>query len=276
MMTPSVLISLVLFGIPMVLLVWMSLNNWPLLGQTSFIGLANYAEAMTDEKFHSVVRFTLLFTVLATPVQILSGYLLAMIVRRRVRGVGVFRAIYFLPVVVGGAAASYMFVVLIRPGQGLIDQVLQMVGLTDGKTSLLGNFWLSVWVVIGITIWKGVGTTMVILMAAMQAVPEEVYEAARVDGAGWLQRETRITLPLITQSMALVLLLTITGNMLAFDQFYIITGGGPARSTVTAVFWLYTEAFVRYRMGYGAALAILIVIVLAIASAIQLRVLREK
>jgi multiple sugar transport system permease protein len=274
--SPAVIMLVVFFIIPMGLLLWMSFNNWPLLGNSAFIGLKNYEDALDDVEFRNSLLFTILFAAISTPVQVVLGYGLAIIVRSKMRGVGLFRTIYFLPVVVGTAAASYMYVVMLQPGTGLFDRVLQLVGLTDGHSPAVTNSGLALFIVVVVTAWKNVGTAMVLFMAGMQAVPDELDEAAKVDGAGWFRREFSVTLPLVRQSLALVLILTLTASFLAFDQFYIITRGGPEGSTITAVLWIYTVGFIRYRLGYSAALALFLVIALVIVSAFQLRILRDR
>jgi multiple sugar transport system permease protein len=274
--SPAVIFLVLFFVLPMGLLVWMSFHNWPLLGRVSFIDFRNYEAAFSDAAFGQALWFTTIFTVISTPVQVLIGYGLAIVVRTPLRATGLFRTIYFMPVVIGTAAASYMFVVMLQPGTGLLDAILTWMGLTDGRTPVVTNWPLAVTVVVLVTAWKNVGTAMIIFMAGMQSIPEDLYEAAKLDGAGWFGREWFVTLPLVKQSMALVLIITITGSFLAFDQFWIITRGGPSGTTVTAVLWIYTVGFVRYRLGYSAALAILLVIMLVVASVFQLRILRQR
>ena len=116
---------------------------------------------------------------------------------------------------------------------------------------------------------------MVILMSGLQSVPADYHEAARIDGASWVQRFRYITLPLIRRPLALALILAVTGSMLAFDQFYIILAGGPQNKTVTAVYWIFNQSFVSFRLGYGAALSMVLLVVLLILSLVQLRLLRQ-
>jgi multiple sugar transport system permease protein len=264
------------FIIPMFLLAWMSFHSWPLLGSERLIGLENFEELVTDTSFHEALRFTALFTLIVTPVQVIISYVLAVVVRAQLRGAAILRTVYFIPVVIGGAAASYMFVVMLQPGVGLLDRILEALGLTNGLSSALTSPTLAVAVVVLIGTWKSVGTGMILFMAGMQAVPDELFEAAKVDGAGWLRREWSIMLPLVKQMSALVLIMTLAGGILTFDQFWIMTRGGPHGATVTAVMWMYIVGFVRYRLGYSAAIAIVIVVILVIVSVVQLRVLRDR
>ncbi|HYY80404.1 MAG TPA: sugar ABC transporter permease [Actinomycetes bacterium] len=272
---PAVLFVTVFFLVPLGLMIWMSFNNWPLFGRTRPIGLENYREVLGDQTFGQSLVFTAKYTALATPLQVVAGYGLALLVRRRLRGVGLFRTVYFLPVVLGIAATSYAFLVMLQPGTGVVDGAVKWLGLSGGNVAWLGDAKLSLPVVALLTSWKNVGVAMILFLAGMQAVPHELGEAARIDGAGWWQRELRVTLPLLRRTSALVLLLTITASILTFDQFYILTRGGPHNTTLTSVLWIYTISFIRYRLGYGAALSVALLIVLIVLCVAQLRLLRK-
>jgi multiple sugar transport system permease protein len=255
----------------------MSLNNWPLLGSVQrFIGFENYNEILSDESFLSSLMFTLKYTIIVTPIQLVLGYGLAVLVRSRFRGVKFFRTVYFFPVVVGFASGGYVFLVLAQPESGLFDQVLQGLGLTDGPVPWLTDSELAMWTVILMITWKTIGTAVILLMVGMHAIPDELGEAARVDGATWWQREFLVILPLMRAPIALVLILTITGSFLAFDQFFVMTHGGPQQSTVTLVMWVYTTAFVHYRLGYSAALSLILLALLVAFSILQVRALRSR
>jgi multiple sugar transport system permease protein len=271
---PALVLVAVFFVLPLVLVVYMSARSWPLFGQTRFVGLANYRQMLHDRTFGDSLLFTAKYTAIVTPVQMVLGYLLAVMVRRKVRGVGFFRTVYFMPVVVGFAASAYAVLVMITPGVGVIDAILQALGLGHGQTNWLTSPGLALLVVVVLITWKTVGIAMILFMAGMQAVPEELYEASKVDGAGWWAREFHVTLPLIRRTTALVLVLTVAGSVLAFDQFFILTQGGPDNATLTAVLWIYTTAFIQYRFGYAAALSIVLLVLLVILSVAQIRALR--
>lgn len=274
---PALALVVTFFVIPMFLMFWMSLNNWPLLGSMQkFVGVQNYSEALDDETFLRSILFTLKYTLIVTPIQLLLGYGLAVLVRGRFRGVSAFRTAIFFPVVVGFASGAYVFLVLVQPEVGVFDQVLQALKLTSGPTPWLTDPDLALWVVILMITWKTVGTAVILLMIGMQAIPDEIREAGLVDGANWAQREWYITLPLMRPAIALVLILTLTGSFLAFDQFFVMTHGGPNQSTTTIVMWIYTSAFVRYRLGYSAALSLILLAILVIFTVIQMRALRDR
>lgn len=276
LVSPALALTVIFYIAPMLLLVVMSFYNWPLLGQIRPAGIENYRQAFADSNFWSAVAFTLTFTVVLVPLSLAVSYAAAVIVRSNARGTGFFRTAFFLPVAIGFTAAAYMASVLLTPGTGIINAGLRAVGLTDGQTTWFSDTTTSFWAVVLITIWKNMGVAMILLMAGMQAIPGELFEAARIDGAGWWRRELSITLPLIGRPMALCLVLAVSGTLLTFDQFYVLTKGGPAGSTITAVLFNYTVSFVRYRLGYGAAISILITIIILCITVFQLRAFRAR
>jgi multiple sugar transport system permease protein len=272
---PALILVTVFFVLPLILVAWMSLNNWPLIGRATFIGLQNYRNLGHDKIFGHALLFTAEYTIIVTPIQLVLGYLMAVMVRSKLRGVGFFRTVYFMPVVTGFAATAYVFLVMLTPGVGVVNTVIKGLGLSNGQTNWLTSPGLALIVAVLLITWKTIGIAMILFMAAMQAVPGELYEAAKVDGAGWWRREARITVPLIRRTTALILVLTVAGSFLAFDQFFILTQGGPNNETLTAVLWIYTTAFVQYRTGYAGALSIVLLVLLILLSIVQIRALRR-
>ncbi|TMC04002.1 MAG: sugar ABC transporter permease [Chloroflexi bacterium] len=248
----------------------MSLNQWPLLGDHEFVGLQNYAEAVHDSAFLGSVGVTVLYTVIITPALLVLAFVLALLTQGTDRASRFFRTLYFLPVPVGLASASYLFVWLVQPNVGPIGRVLQLTGVVHQPPVWLAATIPALLVVVGMVVWKVTGLQMILLMAGMQSIPEAMHEAATVDGAGWWRRFLFITLPLLRPTLALVLVFSVAGSLLAFDQFYIITAGGPSNSTLTAVYTIYRTSFVSFHLGYGAAMSILTMLVLAAVSAVQL------
>lgn len=277
MVTPSLILVAVFFFVPMVLLVYMSLTQWPLFaGTPRWIGLANYQALFSDPGLGQAVGFTLAFTVVLVPVSFLVSYGLSMMLRRSNRISSLFRATFFLPVVIGFTAASFMASTLLTPGTGMINRLLAALGIGDGNTAWFAHPADAFWAVIVITVWKTAGTAMILLMAAAQAVPPEVIEASRMDGASWFVIETRIIAPLVRRTIGLCLILSISGTILTFDQFYALTKGGPGGGTTTVVLYTYTTSFIQFRLGYGAAISVVVSLIILIITAFQLRVLGRK
>jgi multiple sugar transport system permease protein len=275
LVAPTMAVVLVFFVIPLAIMIWMSLENWPLLGPHMFAGLANYRHAFTDPLFLHSLEFTSIYAVIVTPMVFVCGYLLAMLVRRRRRGTGFLRTVYFLPVVIGMATAGYMFILEFDPQLGVYAKIFGGLGITHGTVGWLttpASALLSISVMVT---WKTAGFGMLILMAAMQGIPSDVYEAAQVDGAGWLARELRITVPLIRRAIALVLIFTLVGAYLAFDQFFVLTQGGPEGATTTAIFFIYQTGFDSFELGYAAALSVIMLVILLFLTSAQLWLLRD-
>ena len=272
---PAVLFTLAMFIFPLMMTMWMSLHNWPLLGQATFLGIQNYVDMTRDGQFWSSLWFTTLYTVLVTPPIFILAFVLALLVNTALRGIGVFRTIYFIPVVIGLGTSSLLWVWLLNDRVGIVNGLLLDLGLIERPIIWFVDRNLAMFAIIVSIVWKTVGFSMILLLAGMQAIPEELYQAAMVDGASYWQRLTHIMMPLLRSTFALTLVLSVIGSYLAFDQFYIMTRGGPQNQTITAVYWIFNNSFTYYKMGYGAALSIVLLIILGILSIIQLRILRD-
>ena len=272
---PSVAFVGLFFIIPLVMTAWMSLTDWPLLGSPHFIGLGNYRTLTSDSTFWQSLGFTAKYTVVVTPAIFLVAFGLALLVRQKVPGVGLFRTAYFLPVVIGLGTASLLWVWMFNDQVGVFDGILQGLGLIKEPVEFLADPISALIAIVVMITWKTAGFTMLLLVVGMQAIPEEFYEAAKVDGAGRWARLRYITLPLLRRTFALALVISVIGSFLAFDQFYIMTHGGPQNQTITAVYWIYNNAFTYFKMGYGAALSIVLLIILIAISVVQLYLLRD-
>jgi multiple sugar transport system permease protein len=271
---PSGALVAALFALPLALTVYMSLSEWSLFGQHRFIGLDNYDRMLGDAAFRRALGFTALFTVLATAITCALGLALALLMRSTRRGVKLFRTAYFLPVVIGLATASFLWIWLYDPQVGPLNPILDLLGLGSGDTVFLGTRAGALWSVAAMTVWKSAGFAMLVFLVGLQGIPTELEDAARVDGARRLQLLRHITIPLLKPTFALVLVLLTTQNFLAFDQFFLMTRGGPENSTITAVYAVYSAGFVRFQLGYAAALAVVLLVVLVAINAVQLRLMR--
>lgn len=272
---PAVLFTLAMFIFPLIMTGWMSLHNWPLLGQATFLGLQNYVDLVNDGQFWSSLWFTTQYTLLVTPPIFILAFLLALLVNTALRGIGVFRTIYFIPVVIGLGTSSLLWVWLLNDRVGIFNGMLLDLGLIERPIIWFVDKNLAMFAIIVSIVWKTVGFSMILLLAGMQAIPDELYQAAEVDGASYWQRLTHIMMPLLRSTFALALVLSVIGSYLAFDQFYIMTRGGPQNQTITTVYWIFNNSFTYYKLGYGAALSIVLLVILGILSIIQLRVLRD-
>jgi len=272
---PTAVFVTVFFVLPLLLVGQMSLSDWPLLaGDRGVNAPKNYTDAADSTLFWPAVRFTLLYTVIVTVV-LLALALLALLVQEFRPGAGFFRTVYFLPSALGLASASLLFWGLYSPTTGPLSSILESLGLVDDPVSFLGTSTSALLSTVFLIVWKFAGFYMLILLVGLQRIPHEVFEAARMDGASRGQIFRSITLPLLRPSLALCLLLCVTGSLLAFDQFFILTKGGPDNSTVTVVQLIYREAFQRLDLGTAAALSIIVLAVLLLLNALQFRGLRR-
>jgi multiple sugar transport system permease protein len=273
---PAVCFTAVFFIVPLAMTLWMSLNNWPLLGRPRFTWFANYALLMQDRSFWSSLLFTVKYTLAVTPPLFLVAFGLALLVQRRAPLVGAFRTAYFLPVVIGMAVASLLWVWLLNDQVGVISDVLMKLGIVREPLQWLDTTGSALAAIVGMVLWKASGFTMILLLVGMQAIPEDLSEAARIDGASGWQRLLHITLPLLRRTFALALVISIIGSFLAFEQFYILSHGGPHNSTISVVYWIYRAAFTSFRLGYASAMAVILLVVLVLLSVLQLWLLRDR
>lgn len=272
---PALLLVVVLFVAPTLWTVVISFFDYSLLGDLTFRGIDNYIRAFSDPGLYRAIGFTTLYTAVVTVVLLVAGFGLAMLVTTRRPGVSFFRTVYVVPVVIGFATASYITLWILDGRIGIVNAALGDLGLIESPISWFSNFGLAFTVVIILVVWKTVGLTMLLLMSGMNAISEDIYEAAQLDGAGWWRRLGSITLPLLKPTIALVLILTVISSYLAFDQFFILTQGGPDSSTVTVVYLIYRAGFIDFDLGYAAALSVILMVILLLLTIVQFRILRK-
>jgi multiple sugar transport system permease protein len=273
--TPATIVVVVFFLVPLALVFWMSANDWPLLGSPTQNLPDNYTHIGDDQLLRDAITFTLKYTAIVTVV--LSGVALglALLVQEQRPGVGLMRTAYFLPGAVGFAAASLLFYGFYAEN-GPLDDFLRAIGVIDEPAAWLGSPDKALFSTIAMVIWRFAGFNMLILLTGLQSISTEVYEAARIDGASRWQLFRHITLPLLRPTIALMLVLSITGSLLAFDQFFILTRGGPDGSTVSMVMVIYREAFTKFNLGYAAAISVVLLVVLVVLNVLQLRVIGRR
>jgi multiple sugar transport system permease protein len=271
---PAMTLVIVFFVMPVLFTGWMSLHNWPLMGAVRWIGFANYFRMFNDSRFMAALNFTAYYTFVVTIAIFAVAFPLAIFVEKERRFIGAYRTIIFLPVVVGLATASLLWVWLSNVDSGFIGPALRAVGIVEKSPNLLASFDSAFVTLIIMVVWKIAGFTMIILLTGLQAIPSELIEAARIDGAGRWQRFRHLTLPLMRRTLALALVISVTGSVLAFDQFYIMTSGGPQNRMISVVYYIFLQSFVSFNLGYGAALSIALLAILVVISVAQLWLLR--
>ncbi len=273
---PAVIFVLVFTAYPLAQMVAMSFTNWSLITPPRFTGLANFQQIIADGQFWGSLGYTLKYTLLITPILMVGGYLLALLVAPNTPLRRTTRAIIFVPVVIGLGVSSLLWVWLFDPTFGLINQALTDLGLIEKPIQFLGvDADLSTWSIIGSVVWKVLGFGMILFVAAIQAIPTEINEATMVDGASFWQRTRRVTVPLTRRTILLVTLVSVIGSLLAFDQFYIMTAGQPFNQTSTAVFYIYKNSFPFLHLGYGAALSLILAAIILVFTVIQMALTRR-
>ncbi|MEU5156000.1 sugar ABC transporter permease [Glycomyces sp. NPDC021274] len=271
---PVAVFVLVFFVAPLLLVGRMSASDWPLLAGDLGLNLPdNYAGIADNPLFWPAVGFTLKYTGIVVVLLIGLSLLLALIVADRRKGTGFFRTAYFLPTTLGLASASLLFFGFYSPAIGPLDPLLEALGTEP--VSWLGTPTAALWSTVVLIVWKFAGFFMIILLVGLQSIPPDVYEAARLDGASRWQSFRHVTVPLLRPALGLVLILSVTGSLLAFDQFFILTKGGPDNSTVTVVQLIYREAFQRFDLGAAAAISVVVLAALVVINIGQLRALRK-
>lgn len=273
---PLAIIVGVLFLVPLGVLIFMSFQDWPLLGGPTPNGLENYAGIPDNRLFVGAIVFTLIYTIIATILIFGISFLLVAISNSNRRGAKFYRTTFFLPYVVGTAAAALIWYGAVNDQNGIANDILEKLGLTEGPWGFLSTPEQSLFTVLSLVVWKFIGFQVIVLLVGLQAIPAELYEAARMDGASTMQRLRYITLPYLRPTLALLLILSITGSLLAFDQFIVLTGGGPDGSTVTLVLAIYNTAFGSFDLGEAAALSVVLLVALILLNGVQLMLLRDR
>jgi multiple sugar transport system permease protein len=249
---------------PVVASVLLSLTNWNLISSPKAVGLRNYRDMVDSQDFWQSVRVTLLYAVLAVPLYQVAGVALALLLNQRVRGMYLFRTILFLPAVLSGVAVAVLWVSLLNPDVGVVNQVLRAVGIDDPPRWLQSPSW-AVPAMVLMGLW-GIGGGAIIYLAGLQNIPPALYQAAKIDGAGPWQTFRHITLPLLTPTLLFTLLIGIIEAFQVFDTAYVLGGsrGGTRGSLLFYVLNIWNEGFRNGRFGYASALAWVLVIAAAL------------
>ena len=275
---PTALFVLVFFVLPILLVSQMSMSDWGLFAGNRGINVpANFSAAVEHRHFWPSVWFTLKYTVITTALLMGVALGLALLVQEATRWTGLLRTSILVPSALGLASASLLFYALYSPQAGPFNDLLVGIGVVDEPISFLGTPNAALWSTVFLIVWRFAGFYMLLLLVGLQSISADIYEASRVDGANRWQMFRLITLPLLRPSLALCTILCVTGSLLAFDQFYILTKGGPDNSTITVVQVIYNMAFQGENdLGRAAALSIIVLAVLIALNGLQFRWLRGK
>ena len=274
---PTAVFIILLFLIPLFTVGNMSLNEWQLIGgNRGFNAPENFTSLLDEPKLWPSILFTLKYTVIVTVIMLALALGIALIVQETSRWNSVLRTAILVPSALGVASASLLFYGMYSPNIGPLSPALQWLGIIHEPLSFLGTPDAALWSTVFLIVWRFTGFYMLILMVGLQGISMDIYEAGRIDGASRWQLFRGITLPLLRPSISMSVILCVTGSLLAFDQFYILTKGGPDNSTMTVVQLIYREAFGTFNLGSAAALSVVVLAVLVVVNVVQIKALRAK
>jgi multiple sugar transport system permease protein len=229
-----------------------SLTDWDLLTAPTFVGLDNFTALASDDRFFAALRNTTFYTLVSVPVGLVLALGLALALNVPLRGIALIRTAYFLPVVTSATAVGLVWMWIYSPANGLLNQVLGVFGI-PGQRWVSDPFW-AMPSIIAMSVWQGLGINVIIFLAGLQAIPQELYDAAAVDGAARWSRFRHVTLPLLTPSIFFTGILALIGAFQIFDQVYILARPDrPTEATITLVYYVYESGFKFFRMGQAAA-----------------------
>jgi len=264
------LIGLLVFTLgPMIASFLLSFADYPLIVPPKWIGLENYIEMFTDDKLvWQSLKVTFLYSLGAIPLFLTTSFLIAMLLNQQIRGITIFRTIYYLPSVISGVPVALLWLWMLNPEFGLVNNMLKEIGIKGPQW-----FFSTTWVIpsfILMNLW-GLGVTMVIFLAGLQGIPAHLYEAAEIDGAGAWSKFRNVTLPMMSPIILFNGVIGIIDSFQIFTPAFVITNGGPANASLFYGLYLYNNAFKFFNMGYAAALAWLMFLIILIITGLVFR-----
>lgn len=270
---PNIIVFTVFVFVPTLFAFYISLNEWSLIGSPSFIGLGNYVEMAQDGEFWRSLLNTLVYTAGTVPTSMALGLVVAIGLNRKLPGRALLRSIFFVPVVISLVAVALIASWIFNDDYGVINNTLAALGF--GKVPWLSSPAWAMPSLILTTLWIRLGFNMVIYLAALQAIPVELYQAAKVDGAASWRLFRHITWPLLGPTTLLLLILNVIYSLHVFDLIYVMTGGGPGSSTTVLVQYIYEAAFQNSEMGYASAVGVVLYLMLLVFTVFQWRYTRQ-
>ncbi len=260
--------------IPVGIAIVVSFTDYAVIGDFEWIGVDNYVRIFQDPIFWIALRNTAYYTALFVPLGVVVALGTALLLNRRSGAVRVFRTLFYIPVISSTVATASIWFWLLNPQYGLFNVILGWFGI-NGPAWLYDSQWAMIAIVM-MSVWAGFGANMLIFLAALQGVPSELIEAARLDGAGSWKVFWHVTLPAISRTMFLVVTLLLIAAFQVFDQAYVLTKGGPGNSTLTLVYYIYDRGFGRLEMGYASALSFILFLIILVFSLINARITNRR
>jgi multiple sugar transport system permease protein len=266
---PALLLFIVFVLLPMVFGIWLSLLEWDVLSPPRFVGLNNYEELLANPRFRFSIWVTILYTIGSVPVGIVLSMLCALALNQNIRFRTFFRSVLVLPTVTSLVAVGLLWRFIFSSEYGIVNYILALLEVSPVPW-LAQSPWALISVMV-VDIWRHLGYNMVIILAGLQAIPSEVFEAAKIDGASSWQRFRYVTVPLLRPTLLFVSVISIISSFRSFDHIYVMTNGGPGDDTTVWVVYLYQEAFQFFRMGLASAAAYVLFALLLLLTFVQMR-----
>lgn len=268
-LSPNLTGFLIFSLVPIIASLVLTFTRWDLASNLEYVGISNFVMVIKDNLFWKYLWNTFYYAIGTIPPTIILAFCLAYMLNRKIKGIVFFRTVYFLPSVTLLAAIAIVWSWLYNSDFGLFNYILGKFGI-EGPRWLQSKTWAMPAIII-MGIWKGVGYAMLIFLAGLQNIPEHYYEAADIDGASWWHKVIHITIPLVSPTTFFVLITNTIGAIQGFDQFYIMTRGGPSGATTTLVYYIFQNAFEWFKMGYAATVALMLFVIVLILTLIQWR-----
>jgi raffinose/stachyose/melibiose transport system permease protein len=274
---PAVLLYAMVVPYPLLKSIQYSFYRWNIIGTAQFVGFQNYVRIFTsDYVFTTALKNTALFTIGSIVLQIPLAFILAVSLTKVTRLNKFFKSVYFLPCTISGAAVSLLWQFIYHPNMGIINAVLKSLGLGGWARTWLAEPDFALWAVVISISWQWFGYHMVIFLTSLSTISPEIFEAAEVDGATGWKKVWYITYPLMKPFIKISMILITTSSIKAFDNVYVLTGGGPANSSTVLALHMYNRAFLQLQYGYGAALAVILLILCVVLSGVLNKVIGTK
>lgn len=267
---PNFIGFFIFMAVPIIMGLVISFTNYNGFGMPDFVGISNYIKMFQDEYFQISFLNNMLYTLVTVPGTIVVSLLLAVAVNAGMKGSGLFKTMFFFPTITSMVAVGIVWSMIFNPYTGPLNQILKAIGI-DNPPMWLASSDTALLTVMLVAIWKQAGYYMVILLAGLQSIPKQLYEAAEIDGAGAISRFFKITLPMLSPTMFMVLILNIISSFQVFDLINIMTEGGPGRATNVLVYRIYQEGFQQLQFGYASAMAYFLFLIVLIVTLIQFR-----
>ncbi|WP_160058235.1 carbohydrate ABC transporter permease [Alkalicoccus saliphilus] len=252
----------------------MSMTNWDGVSRShDFVGLVNYGAALTDPRFLNALSFTLQYAFVSTILSNIVALSIALVLVKKIKFRNFFRAVFFFPAVLSMLIIGYIWQQIFYH---VVPYFAERLNIEALQTNMLGNQDLAFWALIIVTVWQASAILVVIYMAGLQTVPEDVYESAAIDGASGWKRFSRITLPLIVPSITICVILAMKQHLMVYDYIIALTDGGPGFATESVTLLIYNLGFLNNQFGYGTAVALMLFVFIIVISIIQINILRKK